>query len=72
MASPIVIAGGTVVDQLSARKVDLLLINGVIAASGAPGAFDGRGETVDASDAVVMPGLVDIQVHFRTPGGEES
>jgi len=72
MASPIVIAGGTIVDELSERRVDLLLINGVIAGSGAPGAFEGRGENVDASDAIVMPGLVDIQVHFRTPGGEES
>lgn len=72
MANPIVIAGGTVVDQLSERRVDLLLIDGVIADSGEPGTFDGRGESVDASDAIVMPGLVDIQVHFRTPGGEES
>ena len=72
MAYPIVIAGGTVVDQLSERQVDLLVINGAIADSGEPGTFEGRGENVDASDALVMPGLVDIQVHFRTPGGEES
>ena len=72
MSHPIVIAGGTVVDQLSERQVDLLVVDGSIASSGEPGSFDGKGERIDASDAFVMPGLVDIQVHFRTPGGEES
>lgn len=28
--------------------------------------------TLDASDAWVMPGFVDIQVHFRTPGATDS
>ncbi|MCS5687160.1 MAG: hypothetical protein NZ659_00080, partial [Acidimicrobiales bacterium] len=70
MSHPIVIAGGTVVDQLSERQVDLLVVDGSIASSGEPGSFDGKGERIDASDAFVMPGLVDIQVHFRTPGGE--
>ena len=72
MSHPIVIAGGTVVDQLSERNVDLLVVDGIIAATGDPGSLDGQGEHLDASDAFVIPGLVDIQVHFRTPGGEES
>ena len=72
MAQEIVVSGGSLLDLQGERPADLLIAEGCIADIGSPGAFFGRGIEVDASDALVMPGFVDIQVHFRTPGGEDS
>ena len=72
MAEPLVVTGGSLLDVKSEQQADLLIADGKIADIGDPGAFNGKGLEVDASDALVMPGFVDIQVHFRTPGGEES
>ena len=72
MAEQIVVSGGCLLDLQGERPADLLITEGTIADIGNPGAFSGQGLEVDASDALVMPGFVDIQVHFRTPGGEES
>lgn len=71
MAPSLLISGGTVVDAGGQRHVDVVVRDGIIAAVAEPGALDAE-RTVDASDAFVMPGFVDIQVHFRTPGGTES
>lgn len=44
-------------------RADVVIENGRIVAVG-PGAGDGRhGETIDASDAVVMPGLINAHLH---------
>ena len=72
MAEPLVVTGGSLLDVKSEQQADLLIADGKIADIGDPGAFNGKGLEVDASDALVMPGFGDIQVHFRTPGGEES
>jgi dihydroorotase len=71
MSPSLLISGGTVVEPGGQRRADVLVADGVIAAVSEPGSL--RGDRVlDADGALVMPGLVDIQVHFRTPGGEES
>ncbi|MED5361391.1 MAG: hypothetical protein VX760_02475, partial [Actinomycetota bacterium] len=72
MGERLVVSGGLALDSRGERAADLLIGDGIIQAIGDPGSFSGLGLTVDASDALVMPGFVDIQVHFRTPGGEES
>lgn len=72
MGERLVVSGGLALDSRGEKAADLLIGDGIIQAIGDPGSFSGLGLTVDASDALVMPGFVDIQVHFRTPGGEES
>ncbi|MEM7322484.1 MAG: dihydroorotase [Actinomycetota bacterium] len=61
--------GGTVVDALGVRQADVTVQGDTIVAVG-EGA--GSGRSIDVSGCYIMPGVVDIQVHFRTPGGEVS
>jgi dihydroorotase len=67
----ILITGGHIVDP--ANKVDmiadLLIANGKIEKIGKNLKADGA-QTVDAKGKLVVPGLIDLQVHFREPGFE--
>jgi dihydroorotase len=68
----VLVRGGRVIDATGERVADVLVRDGVIAEVG-PKLTAPKGATVlDADGAVVAPGLVDIQVHFREPGREES
>ncbi|HMO26919.1 MAG TPA: dihydroorotase, partial [Tepidisphaeraceae bacterium] len=66
---PLLIKNGTILDpsQNLETKGDLLIVDGRIAAPGsvAPQQF------IDAAGQYVVPGLIDIHVHFREPGDEE-
>ncbi len=72
--------GGTVIDEHGARPADVLVIDGRIAAVSDPSApegvdpgFDAPGvRHLDARGCWVTPGLVDLHVHLRQPGGEEA
>lgn len=65
----ILIEKGTIVDEGRAFRGFLLLRAGMIAAIG-QGDFQGAfgGERIDASGQLVLPGVIDDQVHFREPG----
>ncbi len=66
------IRGGRVLDATGERAGDVRVVDGVIAQV-APGLVPSAGAVVlDAEGCVVAPGLVDIQVHFREPGREDS
>ncbi|MDQ1533066.1 MAG: dihydroorotase [Actinomycetota bacterium] len=68
----VLVRGGRVVDETGERVADVLVRDAVIAEVG-PGIDVPAGATVlDADGAVVAPGLVDLQVHFREPGREDS
>lgn len=68
----ILIHNGTVIDETGDRRADVLVRDGVIIEV-APKLNPPPGATVlDAEGAVITPGLVDIQVHFREPGKEEA
>jgi dihydroorotase len=70
MAS-LLIQNGTILDpsQKLERKGDLLLRDGKVAAVGENlGKTD---EVIDARGGLVVPGLIDVHVHFREPGDEE-
>ena len=54
---------------LGGRRTDVLLEDGVIAATG-PGLSGDR--TVDADGLVLLPGLVDLHAHLREPGREDA
>jgi len=72
----ILIKNGIIVDTKNKihSKMDLLISNGKIAQvakSSSIGDKDTSGVTViDATDKIVVPGLIDMHVHFREPGGE--
>jgi dihydroorotase len=69
----IAIIGGTVIDpsQKIKGKRDILISGGVIKAV-AKDIDAGKTEMIDASGKLVMPGLIDMHVHLREPGGEEA
>ena len=70
--SIVLIKGGRVIDETGERVADVLVRGSVITEVG-PGIDAPAGATVlEAGDAVVAPGLVDLQVHFREPGREDS
>jgi dihydroorotase len=65
----LLIRGGRVVDQHGERVADVLVRGGHIVEVGTGLTGD---ETLDASDCIVAPGLVDLHVHLREPGMEEA
>lgn len=66
------VRGGTVVDERGERRADVLVRDGRVVEVGAFVEPGPEAEVLDAQGCVVSPGLVDIHVHFREPGREES
>ena len=72
MSRPMIIKGGRVVDpgQGIDGTLDVLLDeNGIIEVAGGIDAPEDAVE-IDASGMIVTPGLIDVHVHLREPGGE--
>jgi dihydroorotase len=70
--SRLLIRGGRVIDPSQGidAELDLLLVDGRVAEIGrGPFAEDGA-DVIDARGRVVCPGLIDVHVHLREPGGE--
>ena len=65
------ISNGRILDPASGRDetADLVIVNGLIAPADAPA---GGLAEIDASGMLVVPGLIDLHVHFREPGKEEA
>lgn len=72
MTKPLYIRGGRVVDPAAGRNetADVFVRDGVIAPLPAEPPPDA--EIVDARGLVVTPGLIDLHVHLREPGGEDA
>ena len=70
----ILIQNGRVVDPASGRdeRADVAIAAGRIIAIGAVGADFAPNRTIDASDCIVAPGLVDLSVRLREPGQEHA
>lgn len=71
MPEKLLIRNGHIVDPANSvnQEMDLLIENGVISNAGK--GINGAGaEVINAKGKLVMPGLVDMHVHFRQPGGE--
>jgi dihydroorotase len=68
----LLIRGGRVIDPASGRDavVDVLAVDGRIAALGADAAAADGCEVVDAAGLWVLPGLIDLHTHLREPGYE--
>ncbi len=73
MSSELVIQGGVVIDASTAgTRADVLIRDGLVVEVSPSIAVPAGATVLDAQGCVVSPGLVDIQVHFREPGREES
>lgn len=69
VADELVIKGGRVVDATGERVADVRVHAGMIVEVGEH--LDGD-RVLDAGGCVVAPGLVDLHVHLREPGGEDA
>ena len=67
----LLIKNGTVVDPANKKeeKADILISNGRIEKV-AKSIADKDAEVIDASNMMVLPGFIDMHVHFREPGFE--
>ena len=65
----LVIRGGTLVLPEGVARADIAIEDGRIASIDL--AASGDGEEIDASGLVVMPGLIDVHLHFNEPGRTE-
>jgi len=71
MNAELLIKNGRVIDPANGidKKCDVLIVNGMISQVGR---VDKSAENIiDAAGKLVVPGLIDIHVHFREPGDEE-
>jgi dihydroorotase len=68
----LLISNGTVIDPAGGvnGRADVLVRGGVVAEVGKCRAGSGA-RRIDAGGLLVVPGLIDIHVHFREPGDEE-
>ena len=71
-ARPLWIRGGRIIDPAAGLDAvgDLLLLDGRVAECGGEVEGPGDAEVVDGRGLVVAPGLIDVHVHLREPGGE--
>ena len=69
MADSFILKGGRVLDPTTGADEtrDVFISDGVIADRAPSGARE-----IDASGRLVTPGLIDLHVHLREPGGEEN
>lgn len=67
-AADLRISGGTFVTHEAALPADVLVRGGRIAAILAPGEAGDAREVIDATGLHVLPGAIDVHVHFREPG----
>ncbi|MGD8698617.1 MAG: dihydroorotase [Gemmatimonadales bacterium] len=72
MSRPILLRGGRIIDpsQKLDRRLDLLLVEGTVAALGANLEVPEGGVSYDVEGLVVAPGFIDLHVHLREPGDE--
>lgn len=71
--SELIVKGGHVFDPASGKeaKLDIRIVDGLITEVAPEIERKGAGEVLDASGLWVFPGLIDMHVHLRQPGGED-
>lgn len=68
--SSILIQNATIINEGKSFHGDLLVTNEIISAIGSSGQLRSESDTkvVDATGMILIPGVIDDQVHFREPG----
>lgn len=66
--SDLVLTGGIVVNETARDVADIAITGGRISGIGAPGTLGTASEVVDVSGLHLIPGAIDMHVHFREPG----
>jgi dihydroorotase len=64
----LVINGGIIVSPDTEYRASIAIRDGVIHAIGAPEAMPAAKQTLDAAGLHILPGAIDVHVHFRDPG----
>lgn len=64
----LVLTGGTVVTGMTRYRADIAIKDGLIALVGDPSAMPAAREMVDVGGKYLLPGAIDVHVHFREPG----
>ncbi|MEL6522741.1 MAG: allantoinase AllB [Pseudomonadota bacterium] len=64
----LILTGGTVVNETARDLADVAITGGIISAIGAPGTLGTATEIVDVAGLHLIPGAIDVHVHFREPG----
>ena len=64
----LVIIGGILVSPDAEVRASIAIKDRKIHAIGAPEAMPAASETLDATGMHVLPGAIDVHVHFRDPG----
>lgn len=69
----LLIQNGRLIDPASATdaRLDILVVDGLITRIASGIRPEGSCEVIDASGCIVVPGLIDMHVHFREPGRED-
>jgi dihydroorotase len=67
-----VISGGTVIDSTGERRVDVRVVDGLVAEVGDGLEVGDAADHIDATGLTVCPGFVDLHTHLREPGREEA
>ena len=65
------VVNGTLVTAHGRSRIDLGIVGGRVAAHYLPGEAPAASRTIDASDLLVLPGIVDAHFHCRAPGHPE-
>jgi dihydroorotase len=64
----LLIRGGTVISTDAELPASVAIKDGTVLAVGADEAIPAARETLDAQGLHVLPGAIDVHVHFRDPG----
>src|SRR5215468_420556 len=64
----LVISGATVVSDTAVFKASVAISNGSVLTIGDAGAMPAARELLDATGLHLLPGAIDVHVHFREPG----
>lgn len=63
-----IIRNGIIINEYNRVEGDISIVDGRIEAIGQVKAPEGRVDEIDANGCLILPGVIDDQVHFREPG----
>ena len=68
MVADLVIKNGTIVSPTEVYQAGIAVTNGKIVSISSNENLPNASKTIDASGLMVLPGVIDVHVHFRDPG----